>query len=34
MDPEPSQALSVNQSIEQITQKLDVANLALRAWRH
>ena len=27
MDPEPSQALSVNQSIEQITQKLDVANL-------
>jgi ribosomal protein L3 glutamine methyltransferase len=27
MDPEPSQTLSVNQSIEQITQKLDVANL-------
>ena len=27
MDPEPSQALSVNQSIEQITQKLDIANL-------
>ena len=27
MDPEPSQAFSVNQSIEQITQKLDVANL-------
>ena len=27
MDPEPSQAVSVNQSIEQITQKLDVANL-------
>lgn len=27
MDPEPSQAVSVNQSIEQITQKLDIANL-------
>ena len=27
MDPEPSQALSVNQSIELITQKLEVANL-------
>lgn len=27
MDPEPSQAFSANQSIEQITQKLDVANL-------
>ena len=27
MDPEPSQAFSVNQLIEQITQKLDVANL-------
>ena len=27
MDPEPSQAFSVNQSIEQITQKLDIANL-------
>ena len=27
MDPEPSQAVSVNQSIEQIAQKLDVANL-------
>ncbi len=27
MDPEPSQALSVNQSIELITQKLDAANL-------
>ena len=27
MDPEPSQALSVNQSIELITQKLEAANL-------